>query len=492
MPSEHGDATTVVSSVRVPTRGMRVAVWAYLVTGLGLIGVLGLIGAALRATQAGYFALSPSTFYALLTLHGAGMLVATLLLVLGAHWWFLQDLLNLKVTPFLVAFGFFLAGVLLVTGAVLIGHFAAAWTALFPLPFVGTFWPAWATGVYLLGYLLVSFGFALYCFDLLAAIIRVYGNLWRGLALDTVFLRLRRPDGVTAPPTVLAATMVALDGALASVAGMVLSVALLARWAMPAFPIDPLWAKNLTYFFGHTLANLTIYAAAGVIYALLPHYAGRPWKSSNVLSLAWVGSLVLVLLAFPHHLYQDFVQPPALQFLGEFASYLASVPPAVVTIFGGLLLLYRSGLRWTLGSAALFIGLLGWAIGGSAALLDATIPFNFVLHNTLWVPAHFHTYLLGGVVLFGLGFVSYFIGEGKRFGALAGWGFGLFIAGATGFAATFYASGLEGVPRRYALEPAPGPALAQIASWFVFAIIVGSLLILLDMVRRATRRTAVL
>jgi len=74
------------------------------------------------------------------------------------------------VTRFLVAFGFFLAGVLLVTGAVLIGHFAAAWTALYPLPFVGTFWPAWATGVYLLGYLLVSLGFALYCFDLLAAI----------------------------------------------------------------------------------------------------------------------------------------------------------------------------------------------------------------------------------------------------------------------------------------------------------------------------------
>ncbi len=487
MEQEHSAAAVPVPGQGAVRLGARVAVWVYLVTALALIGGLGLIGGVLRATQAGYLAISPSLFYALLTLHGAGMLVATLILVLGAHWWFLHERLELQVTTLLVAFGFFLVGVLFVAVAVLIGHFAAAWTTLYPLPFVGTFWPSWATGTYLLGYFLVSLGFALYCFDLLAAIIRVYGNLWRGLALDTVFSRLRRPDGVVAPPTVLAATMVALDGGLASVAGMVLSIALLARWAVPAFPIDPLWAKNLTYFFGHTIANLTIYAAAGVVYALLPHYAHRPWKSSSVLSVAWVGSLVLVLLAFPHHLYQDFVQPPALQVLGEFASYLASVPPAVVTIFGGLLLIYRSGIRWNLGAAALFTGLLGWAIGGSAALLDATIPFNFVLHNTLWVPAHFHTYLLGGVVLFGLGFVSYFAGEEERFGRLAGWGFGLLIAGTAGFVAMFYASGLEGVPRRYALEPAPGPVLAGLASWAVLIAVLGSLLILFDIVRRATK-----
>jgi cytochrome c oxidase subunit 1 len=194
-------------------------------------------------------------------------------------------------------------------------------------------------------------------------------------------------------------------------AGMVLSMALLARWAIPSFPIDPLWAKNLTYFFGHSVANLTMYVAAGVVYGLLPRYAGRPWKTSNVLSLAWVCSLIMVLFAYPHHLYEDFVQPAAVQLVGQTASYLASLPPAVVTIFGALLLVYGSRFRWTLGSIMLFAGLLGWAVGGIAALLDATIPLNFVLHNTLWVPAHFHTYLLCGVVLFGLAFVSDLVGE---------------------------------------------------------------------------------
>jgi cytochrome c oxidase subunit 1 len=53
------------------------------------------------------------------------------------------------------------------------------------------------------------------------------------------------------------------------------------------------------------------------------------------------------------------------------------------------------------------IGVAGWAIGGFAAVVDSTIAVNKILHNTLWVPAHFHTYMLTGVVLFIFGFLFY-------------------------------------------------------------------------------------
>jgi cytochrome c oxidase subunit 1 len=469
----------------LPASNARAVVWAYLATGLVLIGGLGIVGGLLRATQAQYVPIDAATFYALLTLHGAGMLVATLILLIGAHWAMLREILSLRTSTLLAAFVPFLVGTLLVAVAVLIGHYATAWTFLYPLPFVGTFWPAWATGCYLFGMLLVGIGFGIYCFDSLAAITRTYGNLLNGLGLDTLFPRLRRADGLVAPPTVLAATMVAIDGAITSMAGMVLSVALLAHWAVPTFPIDPLWAKNLTYFFGHSIANLTMYVAAGVVYGLLPSYTGRPWKTSNVLAVAWLTSLIMVLFAYPHHLYEDFVQPASLQLLGQTASYLASLPPAVVTIFGALLLMVGSRFRWTLGSIVLFGGLLGWTVGGIAALLDATIPFNFVLHNTLWVPAHFHTYLLGGVVLFGVAFVSNLVGEPPRLPLHVKVGLALFGVGAAGFVAMFYASGLAGVPRRYAVEPPPGIGLSQIAVWFVVALSVGLFLIGLDIVIRA-------
>ena len=38
------------------------------------------------------------------------------------------------------------------------------------------------------------------------------------------------------------------------------------------------------------------------------------------------------------------------------------------------------------------------AVGGVAAVIDSTVAVNLVFHNTLWVPAHFHTYYLMGVV----------------------------------------------------------------------------------------------
>ena len=48
---------------------------------------------------------------------------------------------------------------------------------------------------------------------------------------------------------------------------------------------------------------------------------------------------------------------------------------------------------------------MGWAIGGVAAVIDSTVMVNTRFHNTLWVPAHFHTYYVMGVVLMILGTV---------------------------------------------------------------------------------------
>ena len=72
---------------------------------------------------------------------------------------------------------------------------------------------------------------------------------------------------------------------------------------------DALVAKNLVYFFGHTIANLTIYLAAAAIYVLVPRYAGRPYETTKVFVAGWMGSLVFIATAYSHHLYMDFVQP---------------------------------------------------------------------------------------------------------------------------------------------------------------------------------------
>lgn len=61
-----------------------------------------------------------------------------------------------------------------------------------------------------------------------------------------------------------------------------------------------------------------------------------------------------------------------------------------------LALAYGARVKWTIGSALLFLGVLGWTIGGIGAVIDSTIAANTRFHNTLWVAAHFHTYLPDG------------------------------------------------------------------------------------------------
>ncbi|MCL6595378.1 MAG: cbb3-type cytochrome c oxidase subunit I [Firmicutes bacterium] len=459
-------------------------------TSFVLIYVLGMVGGIMRANQAAVVHLPLDTFYSLLTLHGTGMIALVTLAMAAGLWYAVHDILDLRPRVLMVGFALFCLGIVLVLVATLVGGFAAGWTFLYPLPFVNTTWPAWATLAFLLGVLAVGLGFSIYCMDILTAVVGRYGGLLRGLGLDALIPALGRPGQEVAPPPVIAATMVGIDGAIGTLAGAVILIALLAHYVNPAFPIDALWAKNVTYFFGHIIANLDIYLAAGTIYAYLPTYAGREWKTNGVLALSWVGSLVFVLTAYGHHLYMDFVQPPALQFLGESTSYLASVPPAVVTIFGAVLLVYRSGIRWHVGSVLLYAGLVGWAVGGTAAELDASIPFNFVLHNTLWVVAHFHTYLLGGAFLFAIAFASHFAGERE---AMSGWaraGLWLLLGGITLFLASFYVSGLEGVPRREAIQPAPGPVLSLYATAAVAVLLAGLTLVLLDVWHRARRSRA--
>jgi cytochrome c oxidase subunit 1 len=136
----------------------------------------------------------------------------------------------------------------------------------------------------------------------------------------------------------------------------------------------------------------------------------------------------------------------------------------------------------------LFTGMIGWVVGGVAALLDATIPINVHLHNTLWVPAHFHTYLLEGVLLFTLGwaFVNIEQRAGASSGALIRWlvGLGMFGGGAL-FVLAFYMAGASGVPRRYAVEPPPGPFFASIATVGAIIFLAGFLIAAFEALRLA-------
>ncbi len=147
-------------------------------------------------------------------------------------------------------------------------------------------------------------------------------------------------------------------------------------------------------------------------------------------------------------------------------------------------------MKWTMAPLLMYCGLIGWTVGGIGALIDSTIAFNMRFHNTLWVPAHFHTYFLVGVVLMILGAIFHLsdklagLPENVRRSRLC---IGLICLGGYGFVLMFYLGGAFSIPRRYAQYHeliSTGTLLAGTALIFISILFVGLLIYIWETGRR--------
>ena len=102
----------------------------------------------------------------------------------------------------------------------------------------------------------------------------------------------------------------------------------------------------------------------------------------------------------------------------------------------------------------IMLSMFGWAAGLVPAIIDGTISVNEVMHNTQWVPGHFHFYLLLGVVAMVLALMYHVIGnrDGSPDGAADRVGLPVYIIGGLTFVFAFLAAGHVSVPRRFAVH----------------------------------------
>lgn len=454
-----------------------------------LFPILGLLGFLMRLVQGNVFpAFPPEWFYSILTLHGVGMVGLWFVEGMTAVIYLLSKYVRPNVGISWFSFALTLVGVALIIISTIGGKFGAGWYFLYPLPYKSAeIWPNWAADLYLVGLGVLGIAWTVWVIDVLRAISQRY-SLNQALAWHYLAGRTE-PE---LPPIILIVTV----ACIAAVTGFLAAVALLLLFLLDrasGIPADPLLMKNLVFYFGHVLVNITMYLGVAILYETLPQYTQKPWKVNKLVAFAWNTVLLLVLFAYFHHLYMDFVQPRAFQVLGQLASYFISVPAAVVTIFSALAIVYKTKVNWTLGSSLIFLGTMGWAVGGVAAVIDSSIAVNFRFHNTLWVPAHFHTYFLMGVVIMILGFIYHFsqehskIPDNVKLTRLTVW---LILIGGYGFLSMFYTGGALAVPRRYALYPAnfsTGTTLSQISIIFVSILTIGFLLYLIQTIRRWAR-----
>ncbi|WP_085993276.1 cbb3-type cytochrome c oxidase subunit I [Oceanobacillus senegalensis] len=420
----------------------------YLVIGGIVIGAMMIFGILMLMQQGGVIHVKPATFYQFLTIHGTGMVGAAAISAAAIMWYFLRKHVELSREIATTTLVLFLIGVVMVIVGVFSFEYASAWTFLYPLPTLSAnAWGATGAILYLGGMLVLGTGFLLFYIDAGRAVIKKYGSLGKGLGWDVI---LGKKSLEKAPPkAVVASTMVVIVNTTAIIAGSIVLIMNMINVVNPAFTFDPLLAKNLTYAFGHIFANAIIYMAVIAVYEILPRYAKRKWTVTKGFLIAWNMSTIFTLLIYTHHLLMDSVMPKWTLIMAQVLSYSNGLPVLIITAYGALMLIYKSGIKWDVASSLLFLSMAGWTLGVVPAIVDATIVVNHVMHNTKWVPGHFHMYMGLGAVAMLFGFM-YYLDSNKKGNWIDQVGVIFYTVAFLGISGSFLASGAISTPRRWA------------------------------------------
>jgi len=162
---------------------------------------------------------------------------------------------------------------------------------------------------------------------------------------------------------------------------------------------DPMMYTNLIWMWGHPEVYILMLPAFGVFSEVVSTFSRKRVSSytSNVLGMAGVSALALSV--WLHHFFTMGASADVNAFFGVMTMIIA-IPTAVLfftwiaTLKGGRIR-FETPMLWFLGFVAIF------TIGGLSGLILAIPPADFQLHNSLFLVAHFHSNVIGGV-LFGI------------------------------------------------------------------------------------------
>jgi cytochrome o ubiquinol oxidase subunit 1 len=206
---------------------------------------------------------------------------------------------------------------------------------------------------------------------------------------------------------------------------------------------------NLIWAWGHPEVYILALPAFGIFSEVVPTFSGKPLFGYRSMVLATMAICVISFMVWLHHFFTMGAGPDVNAIFG-IASMIIAVPTGVkiynwlFTMFGGRIR-FATPMLWSIGFMVTFI------IGGLTGVLLAVPPADFLLHNSLFLVAHFHNVIIGGV-LFGA-FAGYTYWFPKAFGFRLHEGLGkiAFWFTFTGFYVTFiplYAAGILGMTRR--------------------------------------------
>ena len=153
---------------------------------------------------------------------------------------------------------------------------------------------------------------------------------------------------------------------------------------------------NLIWAWGHPEVYILVLPAFGIFSEVVATYAKKPLFGYKGMVYASCAIMVLAFVVWLHHFFTMGSGANVNAFFG-IATMIISIPTGV-KIFNWLFTIYRGRLEmsapilWTIGFMVTFV------IGGMTGVMMAIPGADFVLHNSLFLIAHFHNVIIGGVV----------------------------------------------------------------------------------------------
>ena len=237
---------------------------------------------------------------------------------------------------------------------------------------------------------------------------------------------------------------------------------------------NPMMYVNLIWIWGHPEVYILILPAFGVFSEVASTFCGKRLFGYTSMVYATVVITILSYLVWLHHFFTMGSGASVNSFFA-ITTMIISIPTGA-KIFNWLFTMYRGRIRFELPMMWLVAFMLTFVIGGMTGVMLAVPPADFVLHNSLFLVAHFHNVIIGGVVFGIFAGIVYWWPKAFGFKLDPFWGKLSFWFWVSGFYVAFmplYILGLMGVTRR--LSRFEDPSL-QI--WFQIAAI-GAVLILL-------------
>jgi cytochrome o ubiquinol oxidase subunit 1 len=212
---------------------------------------------------------------------------------------------------------------------------------------------------------------------------------------------------------------------------------------------NPMMFMNLIWAWGHPEVYILVLPAFGIFSEIFSTFSGKPLFGYRSMVAATLFICIVAMMTWLHHFFTMGSGPAVNTAFGISTSIIAvgtgvKIYNWIFTMYGGRVR-FTVPMLWSLGFIFTFI------FGGMTGVLLAVPPADFLVHNSMFLVAHFHNVIVGGVVFALFAGLDFWFPKAFGFRLHEGWGKAAFWFAFFGFWITFmplYILGLQGMTRR--------------------------------------------